>query len=63
MLLQGEALPAFEAQVSNVGNLYIKITGSIRDALVAVTNTVFPKQVTQVQKGILDVFFENSMIL
>ena len=52
MLLQGEALTAFEAHVSTTPG-HSETVNSLKEALGAVTNSVFPKNAAQVQKRFL----------
>ena len=61
MLLQGEALTAFEAYVSTVAN-HLETLTSLKDALSAVTGSVFPKKASQIQKRFLRRFLRLSLI-
>ena len=52
MMLQGEAATAFEAQVDSVNN-HSMTNPSYKQAINAVTETVFPKKAAQIQKRYL----------
>ena len=58
MLLQGEALTAFEAHVSTTAG-HSESVNSLKEALGAVTNSVFPKKAAQVQKRFLRRFLRK----
>ena len=59
MLLQGEALAAFEGQVSSQGITHVETLNSFKSALAAVTESVFPKRAAQVQKRYLRRFLRK----
>jgi len=58
MLLQGEALTAFEAFVTTTAN-HKETLNSLKEALGAVTDSVFPKKSAQVQKRYLRRFLRK----
>ena len=58
MLLQGEALTAFEAHVTTAVN-HAETVNSLKEALGAVTDSVFPKKLAQVQKRFLRRFLRK----
>ena len=59
MLLQGEALSAFEAQVT-VTNSHTETLTTVQEALDAVTASIFPDRAAQIQKKIAQVSLKTN---
>ena len=59
MLLQDEALAAFENPVFSVGNIHTETKAFLQEAVNTITESVFFKRTTQVQKRYLRHFLQK----